>query len=134
MDATPDSPRPRESSFRETGAALLGLAGTRIELLGIELREEGLYLQAMIVRGIVAAFLLGAALVMAGVFVAAAFWDSYRLPALAVVAVLYGVGGAGALMALRSSLRQRPTPFHATAREFEADLGAIRKTSGSQEP
>ena len=134
MGDAPDSPRPRESSLRETGAALLGLAGTRIELLGVELREEGLYLQAMIVRGIIAAFLLGGALVMVGVFVAAAFWDSYRLPALAAVAVLYAIAGGGALMALRSSLRQHPTPFHATAREFEADLGAIRKTAGSKEP
>lgn len=134
MGAASEPPRPPESSLKETGAAFLGLAGTRIELLGIELREEGLYLQMMIVRAIIAAFLLGCALVMAGVFVAAAFWDTHRLPALAVVAVLYAIGGGGALMALRSSLQQRPTPFHATAREFESDLGALRKAAGRTQP
>jgi uncharacterized membrane protein YqjE len=122
-----------ESSLKQTGAAFLGLAGTRIELIGIELREEGLYVQKMIVRGIIAAFLLGGALVMAGVFIAAAFWDTHRLPALAAVAVLYAIAGGGALMALRSSLQQRPTPFHATAREFEADVSAIRKATGRRE-
>lgn len=132
MNGAPDPSRPPEGSIRDTGAALLGLAGTRIELLGVELRQEGLYVQKMIVRAIVAAFLLGCALVMVGVFIAAAFWDTYRLTALAVVAVLYAVGGGGALMALRTSLQQRPTPFHATAREFQSDLDALRKKASTE--
>jgi len=55
--------------MRDAGAALIGLAGTRIELLGVELREEGLHLQKLLVQGIVAAFLLGGALVVAGVLI-----------------------------------------------------------------
>jgi len=110
----------------------VGLVGTRLELLGIELREEALYLQRSLVLGIVAAFLLGGALVLVGVLFAAAFWDSHRLLALGGVAALYAAAGAAGLVRLRSSVFRRPAPFDTTVRELEADLRALRETSGSR--
>lgn len=116
--------------MREAGTALLGLIGTRIELLGLELREEALHLQRMLVLGVVAAFLMGGALVLFGILLAAAFWDTHRLLALGGVVLLYGAGGGFALLRLRSAVYDRPPPFDATVRELEADLKALRETVG----
>jgi uncharacterized membrane protein YqjE len=116
------------------GGALVGLIGTRLELLGIELREEALQLQQMLVLGIVAAFFLGAALVLAGVLVAAAFWDSHRLLALGSVAALYAIVGVVGLGRLRSSVLRRAPPFDATVKELQADLQALREASGRGAP
>jgi len=118
-------------SARGAGEALAGLVGTRFELIGIELREEILYLQRVLILGIVAAFLLGGALVVAGGLIAAAFWDTHRLLALGAVAALYAIVAAICLLRVRSSLQQRALPFDATVRELEADLRALRETSGS---
>lgn len=135
MDDAP-GPQAREAagSMRATGEALVGLLGTRIELLGVELREEALQLQRLLVLGVVAAFVLGAALVMAGLLVAAAFWDTYRLAALAAVTVLYAVAGVLIVLRARSSAARRAGPFHATARELEADLRALREASKDPAP
>lgn len=123
-----------EGSMREASAALVGLVGTRIELLGVELREEATHFQRMLVRGVVAAFLLGGALVLAGALIAAAFWDSHRLLALGAVTLLYAVLGIAVLSSIRSSFLERPTPFDTTVKEFEADLHAIRAPLGRTEP
>jgi uncharacterized membrane protein YqjE len=130
------SPDPQERAAdapaRDAGAAVVGLVRTRLELLGIELREEAVYLQRALVAGIVAAFFLGAALVLAGILVAAAFWDSHRLVALGAVVALYALAGAATLMRLRSSIHRRLPPFDTTVRELEADLRALRETSGGR--
>ena len=132
------SPDPGEGGSdgpaRDVGAAVVGLVRTRLELLGIEVREEALYLQRALVLGIVAAFFLGGALVLVGILVAAAFWDSHRLLALGAVAALYALAGTAGLMRLRSSVQRRPPPFDTTVRELEADLRALRETSGGRGP
>ena len=118
--------------MRQAGAALVGLLGTRVELLGVELREEALRLQHMLVLGVVAAFVLGAALVPAGVLVAVIFWETHRVLALAGVTGVYALVGAGALMRLRSSA-YGTGPFNATLQELQADLQALRETTSSTE-
>jgi uncharacterized membrane protein YqjE len=119
--------------MRGAGEALVGLIGTRMELFGIELREEGVQFQRMLVLGIIAAFCLGSALVLVGLLIVAAFWDRFGLLALGAVALLYAIAGVAGLMRLRSSIYQRPAPFAATVRELEEDLRALRETSGGPE-
>lgn len=131
---TPPHEPGTEGTLAGLGGALVGLIGTRVELLGVELREESRYLQSMIVRGIVAAFFLGSALVLAGVLIAVVFWDTHRVAALAVIAVLYGVIGGVLLNGMRASLATRAGPFEATANEFAADLAALRRPPPVPEP
>jgi uncharacterized membrane protein YqjE len=132
LDASPDpQASPADGSVRGAGEALAGLVGTRLELLGIELREEVLYLQRVLILGIVAAFLLGGGLVVAGGLIAAAFWDTHRLAALGGVALLYVIVAAVCLLRVRSSLQQRALPFDTTVRELEADLRALRESPGA---
>ncbi len=131
--AAPQGPG-TEGTISGLGGALFGLIGTRVELLGVELREESRYLQRMIVRGVVAAFFLGSALVLAGVLLAVAFWDTHRLAALAGATALYGVIGGVLLNGMRVSLLTRPAPFEATTGEFAADMAALRQKPGAPEP
>lgn len=119
-----------DGSLKRIAATLLALAGTRVELIGVELREEALRAQRLLLMGIVAAFLLGAALVLAGALVAAAFWDTHRLLTLAALVLVYGGAGVAILLRMRSAARDEPLPFAATAREFEADLEMLRGPSG----
>jgi uncharacterized membrane protein YqjE len=128
--AATDASRP-EGSVRSVGTMLLALFGTRIELLGVELREESLRAQRLLVIGAVAAFFLGAALVLAGILFVVALWDSHRLLALGALIVLYGGLGIGLLLHIRLSARKAPLPFSATAREIEADLELLRQTSSN---
>jgi uncharacterized membrane protein YqjE len=113
-------------SLRGIGRALLALAGTRFELAGVELREELLRAQRLLVTGVVAALLIGAALVLLGIFVAALFWDSHPLLGLGLVTVAYAALGAWLLSRLRSEVARAPLPFAATAREFQADAAALK--------
>lgn len=131
MEPTPDpGDRGPDAPASDTGAAVVGLIRTRLDLLGIELREEALYLQRALVLGVVAAFFLGGALVLVGFLLATVFWDSHRLLALGAVAAVYAILGAAVLMRLRSSVVRRPPPFDTTVRELEADLRALREVSG----
>jgi uncharacterized membrane protein YqjE len=134
MDADGPQAAGNEGSVHEASAALVGLIGTRLELLGVELREEALHLQHLLVLGVVAAFVLGAALVLAGILVAAAFWDTYRLPALAAVTTIYAIIGLAVVLRVRSSAARRPGPFHATVQELETDLRALREASKGPGP
>jgi uncharacterized membrane protein YqjE len=127
VDDTGPQVRDSAGSAREAGAALLALAATRVELLGVELREETQRVQKTLVFGIVAGFFLGAALVFAGALVVAAFWERHGLLALAAVSVAYGGLGLFLLQRMRSAAAQAPLPFAATAREFAADLDLLRR-------
>jgi uncharacterized membrane protein YqjE len=113
-------------SLREVGASLLALVRTRFELLGLELREEALRAQRVLVMSTIAAFFLGAALVLVGVFVAVAFRDSYPLVALGLVVALFAAIGVGLALHVRSSLVKGPKPFSATVKELEEDLSLLR--------
>ena len=116
--------------MRAAASALLALGGTRAELLGVELREEVLRAQRLLVAGAVAAMLLGAAAVFAAVFVAVAFWDTHRLLSLALIAVALAGAGAAMLMSARATLSSDNLPFASSAREFRADVDAVRESLG----
>ncbi len=119
--------REREGTIRGAASTLVELLGTRVELFGVELREETRNLQEMLLRGFVAALLLGCALVMAGVAVVVAFWDTHRLLAVCAVTLIYAGGGVFLFMGMRSSFRERPAAFRTTVDEFQADLATLRK-------
>jgi len=123
-----------DGTLQAAGSALVGLLATRFELLGVEVREEAANLQRMLVTGVIAAFLVGSALVLVAVLVAAAFWDTHRLLALAGMAALYALVAIFVLARVRASMAQRPPAFDATVREFEADLEAFRASPEGGRP
>ena len=107
-------------SLRNLAATLVAVLQTRLELLVAEIEEERVRLGRMLALAVVAVFFLSLAVLMFTMFVIVLFWDSYRLPAIAGLAVLYLViGGVAALAARRLAL--------ARSRLFAASLAELGK-------
>jgi uncharacterized membrane protein YqjE len=127
MDSGGEQPSPRDlrGAAARLGASLLGLVRTRLELASVELAEERdrVQRQLTLLLGAMAMFML--AVLFVATWVIAYYWDTNRLTAIAIVAVVFAGAGA-ALLALRSQAASAaPTPFAATIAEFERDRSAL---------
>ena len=107
------------------GASLLGLVRTRLELASVELAEERDRVQYQLTSLVVAIAMFMFALLFAAAWIVVYFWDSSRLTAIAVVAVVFAAAGAGLLMLRSHAARAAPMPFAATIAEFERDRAAL---------
>jgi len=81
--------RSLRGSAARLGASLLGLVRTRLELASIEFAEERNRIQQQLALLIAAAGLLMFAVLFAAVWVVVYFWDTNRLTAIAVVALVF---------------------------------------------
>ena len=114
------------ASLQRTGASLLALLHTRLELLGSELREEQARLVAVAAWGILALLLLQTGALFLGLLAVAAWGEERRLLALAVVAaLLIGAGGLSLWIALRT-WRRGDGLFDASLAELERDRRSLR--------
>lgn len=109
-------------SLRTIGATLGEMARVRGALLGVELHEEVARRKRMLLLAALAFAALHTALLVVTLLVVVAFWDSYRVPAIAALALLYLGGGAAALYRLRRDALEGPAPFEASLRELRRDL------------
>lgn len=110
-------------------ATMVGIAYTRAELFGNELRAEIDRATSQLARGLLAALLVALGFLLAAVAVVMAFWDSYRLLATALLAAgSLGMGGA-LWFSLRISAGERTRPFDATLTEFARDERDLRSPS-----
>jgi len=114
------------ASLKSIGATLLNMAGTRAELALVEFREEGERRKRMLLLAAGAASFLAMALLFAGAFVVALFWDSHRLLAIAAVTLAYLAIAGAAAMRLSAMARTSPPPFEATLRTFAADRDLLK--------
>ena len=120
-------PRDLSGATARLGASLLGLVRTRLELASVELAEERDRIQQQLTLLLAAAAMLMFALLFAATWIVVYFWDTNRLTAIALVAIVFA--GAGAiLLSLRSQYaRTAATPFAATLAEFERDRSALAR-------
>lgn len=109
------------ASLRRLLATAIEIVQTRLELFSIELEEEGLRLRELLLYALVALFFLGFGVLLFTLLVVVLFWDTYRLPVLGGLAVLYLAIGIGAALRVRHTLRTRPRLFAATLGEFGKD-------------
>ena len=114
------------ASLRGLGASFVALLHTRVELVVVELREEGERRKAMVALAAAAAVFLTLAAAFLGVFVLVLFWDSHRLLAAGGVTALWLALGLGALARLKRHGRESPPPFEATIAELAKDLEALK--------
>ena len=114
------------ASLRALGTTLLEVVGTRAELAAVELREESERHKQAIALTAIAAIFLAMGVLLATLFVIVLFWDTYRLTALGVGALLYLAIAAYAYLRLRRNARTAPPPFEATLRELAADRDMLR--------
>ena len=128
MSVRPSPPAPGGllDSLRAIGATLNEIVRVRGALFGVELGEEiERRKHALILAGLAAVF-LHMALLLFTLLVVVIFWDTHRVAAIGLVALLYLACGAGALIRYRMDGAKSPAPFEATLGELERDLMELR--------
>ncbi len=109
------------ASARRLLAQLLAIGRTRMELLSVELRLELQRALQLFVWAAVAVFAGGIGLLLAGVTVIIAYWDSHRLlAALLVTMAFLGLALAAIAVAARKA-QTRPPPLEGTLAELARD-------------
>ena len=119
------APRSLRGSAARLGASLLGMARTRLELASIEFAEERNRIQQQLALLIAASGLLMFAVLFAATWVIVYFWDTNRLTAIAIVALVFAAAGTVLLLLRSQAARAAPTPFSATIAEFDRDRVAL---------
>jgi uncharacterized membrane protein YqjE len=126
LDKSPSQATGPAESARALGASLLALLHVRVELAGIELREEAERRKQMLMLGLVAGLFLVLSLLLVALCVVVFFWDTHRLRAACGVTLVYGAIGTWAFLRVKSAARDSPAPFSATLEEFRKDLDLLR--------
>ncbi|MGB3425677.1 MAG: phage holin family protein [Castellaniella sp.] len=117
---------PISRAFSDLAAQLAALAGTRLELFGLEAQDAGDRLLCRLAALLAAAVFFLLALLVATLAVALAFWPTeYRFLALGLLALLYAVSGAGLAGWLVHRLKHDPDPFSVTAEVLREDARAL---------
>ncbi|MCR4346429.1 MAG: phage holin family protein [Sulfuricaulis sp.] len=109
-------------SVKNLAASLVSHLHTRLQLFATEFAEEKLRLTSLLFGAILALFFAFMTLVLAVLFVLAAYWDTpYRLHAVAFLTVLFlvGAGIAGGLVHMK--LKSKPRLFEASLAELYKD-------------
>jgi uncharacterized membrane protein YqjE len=100
----------------------------RGSLFAVELREEVERRRQMLVLVAFAFVFLHTALLVVSLLVAVTFWDTYRVAAIAAMAIVYLACGAAAIIRLRARIAASPDPFSATLGELRRDLAELRSS------
>ena len=108
-------------SVKVLAGTLLAIAHTRLELLSTEIEEQRGWLSSMLVWTLVALFCAGVGVVLATLFVVMALWDTHRLLALGIPAILFLLGAGLAWLIVLSKARAKPRLFAASLGELSKD-------------
>ena len=108
-------------SLRQMLGTLVGIAQTRIELLGTEVEEQVARLTAMLLWVIVSLFLAFTTVILISVAILVAFWDSNRILAAILLAAGFAVLALISTLRVRALARGRPHLFQATLEELAKD-------------
>jgi uncharacterized membrane protein YqjE len=108
---------------------LLELVATRLALFASEVDIELARIRASAVLLFCAMTCFGLMLALLALLVIAAFWDTYRLPAIALTALALLIAGCGFALGVRRRV-SRGIPFAMTLQELREDCRALRHESG----
>lgn len=114
-------------SVRELARSILAFTETRARLAATELEEQAVRLVEIAVWLALTLLFFGVALVFLSMLIVLAYWDSNRMLAAGLLAVLYfGAGGAAALVT-RARCRERPGLLAATLEELRRDVERMER-------
>lgn len=114
------------------GANLLAMVRTRLELAAIELQEDTHRLFGYLAWAVVGAFFGVVAVLLAILFVLAAFWDTHRLLSIGIMIALFAIGSLIAIGRVRAGLNSRPPLLANTLAELRKDVAAIKGEAHDQ--
>jgi uncharacterized membrane protein YqjE len=112
-------------------STVVAMAGTRLELAAVEFQQDARRLLGYLAWSLLAVFLAAGAAMLVALFVILLFWDSYRLQAVAGMAILFGLAGAVILMKVRSGLNAQAPLCSATLAELRNDIAYLRHAAHS---
>lgn len=115
------------------GATLVAMVRTRLELATVEVQEEARRLLGYFAWTLLAVFLVAAAVMLVALFVILLFWDSYRLQAVAGMAILFALAGTVIAMKVRASFDAKPAMLSATLGELRKDALLLQNTGHAHE-
>lgn len=120
-DKTPGDGKGLLASLTALASTLVAIAHTRLDLLSSDLEEEREHVLSLLVLSLTALFFLGIGVLLATLLVVVAFWDTYRLPVLAVLAGLFLAAGVAAWRIALHKTRTKPRLFAASMSELLKD-------------
>jgi uncharacterized membrane protein YqjE len=112
-------------------STLVAMVGTRLELAAVEFQEDARRLLGYLAWALLAVFLAAGAAMLAALFVILLFWDSYRLQAVAGMAVLLAAGAGLIVMSVRSKLNAQTPLFADTLAELRKDVEYLRHAAAA---
>jgi uncharacterized membrane protein YqjE len=115
-------------------ATLLGMAHSRLELLGMEFEDEIGKLIVLVATGAAILVFGSLALLVASLAIVFVFDGSARVWALAGLALLYALIAAGLGLQLKLAVSRRTPMFAGTLAEFARDRAALLKRASTVEP
>jgi uncharacterized membrane protein YqjE len=116
-------------SVKVLACTLLAIAHTRLELFSIEIEEQRVRLTSMLVWTLIALFCAGLGIVLATLFVVFALWDTHRLLALGIPAIVFLLAAALAWLIVLGKTRARPRLFAASLAELSEDRKELTSRS-----
>ncbi len=108
-------------SLKSLAVTLVTMGRTRLELLSNDLEEERAWLSAMLTWTLVALFCAAVGIVLATLLLVVAFWDSYRVPVLCILAAAFFLAAWFAWRTARNMARTKPRLFAASLAELSKD-------------
>ena len=108
-------------SIKTLTATLLAIVQTRLELLATELEEERLRLTSILTWTFVALFCAGCGTIFAAMIFVVALWDTNRLVAVGIPAILFLLAAALAWSIVIGKVKAKTRLFSASLAEFAKD-------------
>lgn len=112
--------------LRRLLANVLELARLRLELLGVEARQDLARLVVIAMQAVVAAILLGFGLVFLALLATLLLWDTHRVLALGVATAVFWLLGLLLVLRIREQLRAGLRLFSSTIDELRRDEQEFR--------
>jgi uncharacterized membrane protein YqjE len=119
------------STVGRLASTLVAMVGTRLELAAVEFQEDARRLLGYLAWSLLAVFLAAGAVMLVALFVILLFWESYRLQAVAGMAVLLGLGAFLIVASVRSKLNAQTPLFADTLAELRKDVEYVRHAAAS---
>lgn len=114
------------ASVRGLVATLLGTVQTRLELFSTEAEEHIVRLSRLWLLAACALMLFTLGILVATAFVLILFWDTHRLAAAGVLALLYLGAGVGVALYALNEARRQPRLFAASLAELAKDRQQLK--------
>lgn len=111
--------------MKRIAATVLGMAQTRLELIGIELAQARQTALVSVAWALLLAFSVAFALLFLGFAVIAWGWDSYRIQAILACAAFYLLLGLCCYLRLKNILALQGPMFEDTVAELGRDKAAV---------